>query len=113
MIISAIIIILVVGMSEVNISTSSQSLNRNSNEIIRYVADACLEESIYRIENDTTYTTESLSFDNDASCDISVSGTYIDINVSYLNYSQNFQAEFSITQIGQANNVNLLKWTKI
>ncbi|MFA6992278.1 MAG: hypothetical protein WC269_03290 [Candidatus Gracilibacteria bacterium] len=114
-IVSAILIILVLGISETQISTSYQYLNSASSKDLYYSAEACLEEAIFRTEENTSYTGGILDLGTE-SCTISTSGTSsktISITVTSENYTQNFEALINVTTNGQANNVELLNWTKI
>lgn len=115
LIISAILILLVLGSSEGNISTSYQYLNKESGKTSYYTAEACLEETIIRIEADTTFSGTTLAI-GDTTCQSTVSNDtpkLVLINVNYGNYSENFQATVSVTTSGQANNATLLSWGKI
>lgn len=115
LILSAILIIITIGMSESNISMMDQYFNNESSQNIYQVAEGCLEEAILRIENDTSYTGSTLPM-GDATCVSSVTGTTtkdITLEINYLNYTQNFSAQISVTTNGQANNVDLLNWEKI
>ncbi|MDP2624779.1 MAG: hypothetical protein Q8P27_01190 [Candidatus Peregrinibacteria bacterium] len=116
LIISAFTLILVVAMSETNISTSYQYLNNSSNKVGYYVAEGCLEETLLRLEQDTTFTGTTIAVDTDTSCVVTVTGTTtrtIDVAVTYLDYTQNFEATASITQAGEANNATLLTWKEV
>lgn len=116
LIISAITIILVVAMSEVNVSTSYQYLNTSSNKIAYYAAEACLEEAIVRTEGDINFSVGSLTIDSDTACTISASGTTtknVIINVTHLSYEQTFQAQLSASQAGESINAELVSWSEI
>ena len=115
LIISAILVILTIGMSDNSISTSYQYLNKESNQNLYHTAESCLEETIIRMEEDTSFAGTTLSF-NDITCTSIVTGIstkMILIEVTYLEYTQNYSAEVTITVNGQANNVTLLKWSKV
>lgn len=114
-IISAFTLILVIAMSEINISTSYQLLNSDANKLVYYNAESCLEEALVRLEKNTSFTNATLSFANASTCQISVSGDQtktINIIVNYLDYTQNFEAQAIITQNGEANNIRLSNWKK-
>lgn len=113
LIISAVVLILVLSMSDINMSTSYQYLNTASNKTVYYTAEACLEETIIRLEDDDNFTGTTIIFNDDTNCTITVSGTDIELVVNYLNYSQNYSAEISKAEVGEANNVQLLNWHKI
>lgn len=115
LIISAMLIILTLGMSESNISSMYQYLNNESSQKMYHVAEGCLEETMFRIEGDITFTGTTLSM-GDVSCTSTVSGgttKNISITINYLSYIQNFSAQVEVTTNGQANNVELLNWEKI
>jgi type II secretory pathway component PulK len=115
LIISAILIILTIGMSESNLSVMDQYLNNESSQNMYHIAEGCLEETILRIEGDTSFSGTTLGL-GDFVCVSSVTGTTtktISIELTYLDYTQNFSAQVSVTTSGQANNVLLLNWGKI
>lgn len=115
LIISAILLILVTGMSESNISASYQYFNKHSDQTSYYAAEACLEETIIRIEEDPNFTGTTFNFD-EITCISTISGDStkdISININYLNYTQDFQAQVSVVTKGQTNNASLLNWEKI
>ncbi len=114
--VSAILIIVVLGMSDSQLSGSKKYFNNYAEKTIYYLAEACLEEAIIRIERDTSYPGGLVTLSSDSSCNISISGTSfknLNLTVEYLNYSQNYLGNISVTQNGQANNVALLNWSKV
>lgn len=113
LVISAVVLILTLGLSEINISTSYQYLNNSSNKTAYYAAEACFEEAVIRLEKDISFTTTTITIDPDTSCLINVSGLDLNISVDYLDYNQSFLGAISINAIGQANNVTLLSWEEI
>lgn len=113
LIISAFTIILVVAMSEINISTSKNYFNNNGDKTAYYSAEACLEEAIIRLEKDPTFVTETLTFDSDTDCTITANANTISVTANFLNFTQNFQATIQIKSSGQANNLKLLNWKQI
>ncbi|MBI4234888.1 hypothetical protein HY604_01155 [Candidatus Peregrinibacteria bacterium] len=115
MIISAITLIVVISMTEINYSTSSQSLNSNSDKTAYYVAQACLEEATIQLEADLSYSAGTLNFDADTTCDISVTDNgqkNVTITVNYLDYSSTFNATFSYEQSGEATNLHIINWSE-
>lgn len=115
MLISAITLIVVIAMTEINFFTSSQSYNSQNDKTAYYAAEACLEEAIVRLEGDLNYSSGSLTFDADTSCTISVTDDgqkNVTIQVTYLDYVQNFSATFSYEQSGQAANLHLIDWSE-
>lgn len=102
-------------MSEAQISGSTQYFNEYSDEVTYYMAEGCLEESMIRIEDDISFSGTTLPL-QDGTCEIYVSGSAIksiDINVTYLNYSQAFMAEVTVSNNGTANNARLISWKKV
>lgn len=117
LVISAMTLVLALGMSEVTISKSYQYFNNHSDKMGYYVAEACLEETLIRLEEDASFSGETLTFDADTNCTISVAGTgatrTVSITTVYLTYTQNFEAEVSLVQAGQATNASLSSWQEI
>lgn len=113
LIISSLVLIFAISMSESNINTSYQYLNNQSQDIAYYGAEACFEEAMIRLKRDPAFNSGTLTVDSDTSCDISVNSSTLSITVNYLNYIEYFQADFSLNQLGQANNIQLLNWKEI
>jgi hypothetical protein len=111
-IISAITLLLVLGMSDTNISTAYQHVNTQANKVAYYAAEACAEEAMLRLEADETFTGTTLMIDADTTCQITASPTLVTITVNFLDYTQNFRATVNITQNGEANNIDLQQWEK-
>ncbi len=113
LIISAIIVIIVVSMAEINFLTSKQQVNLISNKISYYGAEACLEESLVRLKNDSNFSEETINLNDEYTCQINVINDTININLVYLNYEKNYEAEFEIIQTNHINNIKLLNWKEI
>lgn len=116
LVISAILIIISLGISDAQISNSLQYKNNYNDKTLYYFAETCLEEAMIRIERDPNFSSGSIDNGDGVACTITASGSSIkDLNVvvTFQNFSQNYLGNISITQNGQANNVSLLKWEKI
>lgn len=117
LIISAILLIVTVSMSENNISTSYEQLNTSSNKTVYYTAESCLEEAIYRLEDDTAFAGTTLNFDEPGlSCNITVSGVspkIVQISVVYGDYTENYSSEIDVADLGSAHNAQLNNWNEI
>lgn len=113
LIISAFTLILVVAMSEINLSTSYQYLNNTANKTSYAFAESCFEEGLLRLEADSAFTGTTLIFDTNAECTIAVSGTspkIMAITVQYGDYEQTFSGQVSLEAAGQVWNATLWKW---
>lgn len=112
----AVLMIIAVGMSETHISTSKQYLNTQANREIYYAAEACLEDTIKRIEENIDFSGGSLSINNnDITCTITATGTTvknIEITITKDNYIQEYLAEINIVQKGNTNNATINKWER-
>lgn len=116
LVVSAVLLVLVLGTSETQTSTSYQQFNSMSNRYLYYMSESCLEEAMGRIKNNINYPGEIIEFEDGAICDISVTGEEtktIGIIANYDNYTQGYQGEISVTIDGQINNIRLLNWQKI
>lgn len=116
LVISVFTLILVVAMSEVNISSSYQRLNTESGKLSYYAAEGCFEEAAHRLEEDTGFNSATLEYDSDTSCSIVVTGTapyVITVTVNYLNYVERYQANAYITSSGEGTNLSLGDWQEI
>ena len=115
-IIAAITLIMVLGMSDSSISNSYQFKNASSNKSSYYIAESCLEEAIIRLERDSGFSSETITIDDNSSCSITVSGTTtksINIDVTYDNYVQTYHGQAEITENGTVNNIDLTLWEEI
>ena len=117
LIISATLILIVLGMSETQISNSYNYLNTTSDQIIYNLAESCFEDSIKRVEEDPLFTGTTTTFsDTDSTCISSISGTgtvTIEVELTYQNYTQHFEGQISLATEGEANNAELLNWGEI
>lgn len=116
LVISAFTLILAVGMSVTSISTYNQSFNKEASNAAYYVAEACLEEALIRLEADSTFSGATLILDSDTDCTVSVAGAApytFSITVNFLDYTQNFEADVSLTESGQIYNSELLRWEEV
>ena len=116
LVISVFTLILVLGMSEVSVTKSYQYFNNASNRNVYYVAEGCLDEALIRLEEDSAFSGTTLTLDEDTSCIVTVSGTTtktISIVVNFLTYTQTYEAQASLNEIGEANNLTLLEWREV
>lgn len=116
LIISALAIIIVLGASDLTLNSLYYNSDNFSAYNTKYIAEACLEEAIVRLESDTSFNSGAITFDNDSNCQIIISAgpTYtINITANYLNAVENYRATIEITTSGLANNANLINWREI
>lgn len=116
LLISAFTLLVVISISDANISTGYETLNTTSQKISNYAAEACLEETMIQLETRENFDSGSLPLENESICYITVSGTNpktIEIEVIYDDYTQHFQAEAFIEQVGQIKNATLINWKEI
>lgn len=112
--ISAVLLLVVIGVSNVSVTNSREYLNLYLERDLFHVAEGCLEEGIVRIERDPSVASLDLDIGN-VNCQLSVSGgssKTVDIVVTSGDYVQDFSAVLSLTTQGVANNVNLIEWKK-
>lgn len=116
LIITAFTLLLVLTMSEVNVTRSIQYLNTSTQNESLYGAEACLEEAMLRLEQDPTFTSETVTFDTDKTCTITVSGSNpitVNIEMNYDTYTENYSAQLTLVQNGSAYNIRLDSWEEI
>ena len=114
-VIAAFTLIIAVALAESSISVSYQHLNSVSENSSYYSAEGCLEEALIRIETDSSFSSETVSF-NGWSCDIVVTGVdpkIVNITLTAGNYVQNFTSTVDIDQNGHATNISLSTWSEI
>lgn len=115
LVVSAVLLILVLGVSDTQISTAEQNYNTSSNKSTYYIAESCFEEAAKRIKDDINFANATIDFD-DGNCQIAVAGAEtktITITATFDDYTQSYQAEVSVIINGEINNVRLLNWEKI
>lgn len=113
----AVLMIIVSGMTEKHISAAQQYLNSENNRTLYYAAEACLEETIKRIENDTDFSNGTLSINDESAtiCTIAVTGgstKNITLTLNKGNYSQSYSARITMTTKASANNTALIEWNR-
>jgi len=116
LIISAFTMFLVLTMSEVNVTRSYNYLNTSTQNESLYGAEGCLEEAMISLEQDTTFTSGTITYSAEKTCQITVSGTNpltVNIEMSYDDYTQNYSAELNVVEDGEANNIHLSSWQEI
>ena len=117
LVISATLALIVLGISETNISNNYSYLNTNSDQLIYNFAESCFEDAVKRFEEDPTFDGSTTTFSStESTCisDISGSDPYtISIELTTNNYTQYFEGEISLTSVGEANNAELLNWGEI
>lgn len=116
LVISVFTLILVLGVAEVSITKSYQYFNNASNQNVYYVAEGCLDEALIRLEADPLFNGTTLTLDADTSCTVTISGSttkIISIVVNFLNYTQTYQAQASLNEMGEAHNLTFLQWQEI
>lgn len=116
LIISAIMIIVVIGMSSVHNNVADEYLNNLLDKNVFYNSEACLEESINRLELNPDFTGTTIMESANRGCTATVNGSYNvrDIAVTSYDgvYTQQYTGEITITQNGTVNNAVLTKWEK-
>jgi hypothetical protein len=116
LIVSAILLILVIGTSDSQLSTAYQQLNSISYKTSYYISEACLEEVMGKIKTNSGYVGGTVNVGDDGSCEVVVTGDStktISVVTTFGSYTQNYEAQVSVTTDGTANNVRLLNWQKI
>lgn len=115
LVMSAVLLILALSVSDTQITTANRQLNTSSNKATYYIAESCYEEAANKLKEDSTYLGETLVVDG-GDCLISVAGgepKTISITANYENYTQTYESEVSVIPNGEINNIRLLKWQKI
>lgn len=76
-IISAVILLLIIGAFNLSIIEIDKSKARYNSEIARSWANLCTEEALQEIREDSDYTTESKSYgESESGCSFTVSGDF-------------------------------------
>jgi len=91
-------------------------MNDHSGKIIYHGAESCLEETLIRLEGDSSFTGTTLDLGDDLICTSTVTGggiKTVSITTTYLDYTQVYEAEVELTTVGAATNTSLLNWERI
>lgn len=112
-IITAVLMIVVVTMSEGNFISATKQVNLEASKTSYYGAEACLEEAMIRLKKDPSFLNSTLTVNDSYTCEIIVSDNLLGINVVHGNYQKNFIAEVNVVESHQAVNVGLLNWEEI
>lgn len=115
LVISAFTLILAVKMAESGISIGYQHVNNVSGQTSYYGAEGCFEEALIKIEDDTSFSGETINFAS-GSCVITVSGVNpktVDVTLTQGDYQQTFRGIVNVTQNGHAINASLSSWEEI
>lgn len=117
LIISAMLVLIVLGISEVNISNNLSYTNTTADQKTYNFAESCFEDTVKRIEKDALFAGATTEFaQEEITCTSIVSGQdpyTIRVELIYGNYTQYFEGEISLTNVGQVNNAKLLNWKEI
>ncbi len=117
LIIASFTVLLVLAASEASISNSYKYTNKTSSQITYYTAEACMEEAVLRLENDITFAGTTIILDEYTTCTIVVTGEApnktITITSNYLEYTQTFEANLELSDVGEIYNSELVNWEEI
>jgi hypothetical protein len=116
LIISAMLLIMVVGMAEAHVSVLYQYQDDLLSKSSFYFAESCLEETVRNFERDVSISGITITESADKECvtTISGSGSVRDVSVTTVDsgYTQNFTGQISYTQTGVVTNASLIHWEK-
>lgn len=116
LVITGFTLLLALTMSEVNSTRSLSSLNTSTQNESLYGAEGCLEEALLRLEEDPSFTSETLTFSIGKTCTITATGTNpitVNVEMNYDTYMENYSAQVTLVQNGSANNIHLTSWEEI
>lgn len=113
LIITAILMILVLAMSEANIAAALRQVNVESEKITYYGAEACMEDTMIRLKEDPTFQEGTVNLNEETSCTVNVLNNTATIEIFRGNHERQFEVEFELTSDGHANNIKLLNWEEI
>lgn len=116
LIISAVTLLMVINMSELNSIVSEQNFNNIFAKEEYYGAEGCLEEALIRYERDQNFTATTIDEGDGRSCMIQVlSGLPLKIRIQITNvdFNETYEAEVSVAVDGTAVNMHLITWQEI
>lgn len=108
--VSAFTLVLVLALSELQISHSYSILNEQESSRSLYAAEACMEDAVYRYELDSSFTGGSIVIDDQTTCESSISGTTVTVIVTDGVYTSGYQASMNSTTVNLVHNLHLIQW---
>lgn len=108
--VSAFTLLLVLALSELQISHSYVVLNDRESTRSLYAAEACLEDAVYRYESDSTFVGGSIAIDDQTVCTSAISGTEVTVEVTDGLYSATYVASLEVDTVNLVNNLHLIQW---
>lgn len=115
LVIAAVSLIVVVAASDMSLTESYQAASNNSGMESYYMAEGCFEEGVNRLEADITFAAATLTYDDDKSCEIAVTGddpVIVTVVVTNGDYEEHYTAQLDYTTSGEVNNFELLQWNE-
>jgi hypothetical protein len=115
LVITAVALAISVSISLLGVGEAKSSLDYRRGQEALKIAESCIEEALFRLRNDDTYTGGSLSIGN-GSCTISVSGSgsdrTIDVVAQVLGLAQ-YTKKLQVTLVLAGNSVNITSWSEV
>ena len=108
--VSAFTLLLVLALSELEISHSYMILNDQESTRSLYGAEACLEDAVFRYELDSSFTGSTLALDEYTECTSTVLGTQITVIVTDGSYTATYTADLELDAVNLVNNLHLIQW---
>lgn len=108
--VSAFTLLLVLALSELEISHNYMTLNGQESTRSLYAAEACLEDAVYRYELDSTFTGSTLTLDEYTECTSTVLVNQITVLVTDGNYTATYSASLESDAVNLVNNLHLIQW---
>lgn len=113
LLITAVLMIVVLSISEANISAAQRQMNNESKKLTYYGAEACMEEVMIRLKRDPSFTGAEMMLNETQNCKISVLNSYAVVEIEYASYERRFEVDYELTTDGHANNIKLSNWREI
>jgi hypothetical protein len=116
LLVSAVLIMTVVETASMQTTVSIQKSNTDQNKTLFHAADACLEDAMANLKQDSDYAGSNIILSGTLNCYSSVFGdgikdVYIQVNEGA--FFQAYQAQVLIVQNGDSNDLELLSWQRI
>lgn len=108
--VSAFTLILVLALSELSISHNYTILNEQESSRSLYVAEACLEDAVYRTELDSDFLGGAIVIDDQTDCVSTVNGTQVTVVVTDGVYYVTYLASLEVDAVNLVNNLHLIQW---
>lgn len=111
-IVSAILLAIATSASLLGVQEANSSLSFKKGSEALVIAKSCIEEGLYRLQEDASFSTHSLNV-GDGSCTIQVSGTspnYTIVVTATVSFAPSFVKRITVNAVKAGNSISITSW---